>query len=153
MCDEDTSYTERAKSWLKEHEPTSDQIQDAYSKMLALLAKKPEISNGDTDECLELLVSAYGHAGGSVDDLLSSIEAKKEAAVAGAQGGEGGDELDYGRLYEVADAPAIVLPPSEKRAEFLRLKEQLGKKNRLPDAIHSAPSAAPVANRGHVEPR
>lgn len=128
MCDEDSTYTERAKSWLKEHEPTSDQIQDAYSKMLAMLAKKPEVVNSDTDECLDLLVAAYGHAGGSVDDLLSSIEAKKEAAVAGTQGGEGGANLDYGSLYEVADAPTVVLPPSEKRAEFLRLKEQLSKK-------------------------
>ena len=128
MCDEDSTYTERAKSWLKEHEPASDQIQSAYSKMLAMLAKKPEVANGDTDECLDLLVTAYGHAGGSVDDLLSSIEAKKEAAIAGAQDGEGGTNLDYGSLYEVADAPTVVLPPSEKRAEFLRLKEQLSKK-------------------------
>jgi hypothetical protein len=133
MCDDDSTYTERAKSWLKELEPTSDQIQDAYTKMLAMLAKKPEIANGDTAECLEFLVAAFGSAGGSVDELLSRIQAKKDAAAAvvsgGSKSGEGVADLDLGVLYDVADAPTVVLTPSEKRAEFLRLKDQLSKKS------------------------
>lgn len=129
MCDDDSTYTERAKSWLKESELTPEQIQDAYTRMLGMLTKKPEVANGDTDECLELLVSAFGQAGGSVDDLLSAHEAKKlpgAAKVAQAEGEE--PSLDCGALYEVSDYPAVVLAPSEKRAAFLKLKDQLQKR-------------------------
>jgi hypothetical protein len=136
MCDEDATFTERARAWLKEHEPTSDQIQDAYSKMLAALSKKPEAANSDTDECLKLLVLAYGLAGGSEDDLLIRVDAKKDSAISAAPAtsdiGVVGDGIDLGSLYEVASEPAVVLSPAEKRAEFLRLKAQLGTKPSSP---------------------
>jgi hypothetical protein len=129
MCDENATYTERATSWLKEQEPTADQIQEAYTKMLTMLAKKPDQVSADTDECLELLVKAYGRAGGSVDDLLSAVEdGKGESGMVQSEGVP--LALDCGLLYEVSDAPAVELSQGEKRAVFLHLKEQLQGKTR-----------------------
>jgi len=123
MCDEDQTYTERARGWLKEHEPTPDQIQGAYTKMLALVDSKPHLAGGDTDECLELLVCAYGAAGGSLDDLLSQIEAKKSSVSACAT--VDAPILDSSPLYTVSDGPAVSLEPDVKRAAFLQLKAQI----------------------------
>lgn len=124
MCDEDSTYTERARSWLKEHEPTADQIQDAYFKMQTKIAKSADLAGGDTDECLELLIAAYGKAGGSVDELLSAVDAEKAAQqIPGAVAGTA--ELDCGTLYPVHEGPAVELPPDEKLAVFKRLKQQL----------------------------
>lgn len=125
MCDEDQTYTERARSWLKEHEPTSEQIQDAYTRILTLVETKPHVAGGDTDDCLELLVSAYGKAGGSIDDLLSQFDAKKNAAAAALSVENCG--LDVSPLYTVSDAPALVLSPDDKREAFRRLKQSLGR--------------------------
>lgn len=123
MCEEEQTYTERARSWLKEHEPTSEQVQDAYTRMLTLLETKPHLAGADTDECLELLVSAYGHAGGSVDDLLSQIDAKKASSAPAPIAENSG--LDASPLYSVSDTPAIVLSPADKRAAFQKLKQSL----------------------------
>lgn len=123
MCDEEQTYTERARGWLKEHEPTPEQIQGAYTKMLALLDTKPQLVGGDTDECLELLVSAYGAAGGSVDDLLSQIDAKK-ASLSPSVMVEAAS-LDSSPLYAVPETPVIALEPEVKRAAFIQLKEQI----------------------------
>lgn len=126
MCEDASTFTERAASWIKEFEPSPDQLQDAYTKMLSKLAKEPELANADTEACLELLIACYGKSGGSVDDLLSAIDAGKPGQAGVAAGGDciEGD-LDYGVLYEVSDEPRVALDPSEKRAEFLRLKAQL----------------------------
>lgn len=127
MCDEDSTYTERARSWLKEFEPTPEQIQDAYSKMLCRLDKNPEITNADTDQCLELLIKAYGGVGGSVDDLLASVTAGK-VNQSEVQLGESGTDtgLDLGNLYDVHDGPVVVLTAEQKRDAFLKLKAQIG---------------------------
>lgn len=120
MCDETTSFTQRAKAWIKESEPTRDQIQDAYSKMKAKVAKEPNLENEDTEQCLEFLITAYAKAGGSLDDLLCAEEETSNVASAAIEA-----SLDYGPLYQVSDSPVDQLAPSEKRAAFLRLKDQL----------------------------
>ena len=125
MSDEESTFTERASSWLKEFEPTPEQIQNAYSKMLCKLDKNPEIICADTEECLELLVKAYGGAGGAVDDLLATVEAAK-ATQPQIQQGHGTATFDLGNLYEVNDGPAVELSAEEKRDAFLRLKAQIG---------------------------
>ena len=126
MCDDQSTFTERAASWIKEHEPNPDQIQEAYTKMLAKLAKEPALVGPDTDACLELLVSVYGKSGRSVDDLVSAVaEVKAGQSLAGSSVDGVEPALDYGVLYEVSDAPRMALDPSEKRAEFLRLKAKL----------------------------
>jgi len=122
MSDEAT-YTERAKGWIKELEPSADQIRDAYTKMQVMLTKNPEAVNGDTDDCLELLVNAYGCGGGDVDQLLAA-ECGKPAHGANSKVNEY-IELDAGKLYEVSDGPVVELSSSEKRALFLELKERL----------------------------
>lgn len=124
MCDEDSTFTERARSWLKEFEPDQDQIQDAYSKMLAKLDKNPELSSDDTTECLDLLVKAYGGVGGSIDDLLAAVDASKRTQPAPVEASE--DALDFGNLYEVSDGPVVELSKEQKRDAFLKLKAQLG---------------------------
>lgn len=123
MCDEDSTFTERARSWLKESEPGQDEIQDAYSKMLAKLAKTPEIASADTDECLDLLVKAYGGVGGSTDGLLALVETAKASQPAEASADS--IPLDFGNLYEVSDAPVVKLSKEEKRVAFLKLKAEL----------------------------
>lgn len=123
MCDEET-FTERARGWIKEFEPTPEQIQSAYTNMLAKLAKNPELVNEDTDECVELLIKAYQHSGGSVDDLFSAVEAAKAQGVAGAGSAVVADP-DYGALYEVGNGPTVTLAPEEKKAAFQALKAQL----------------------------
>lgn len=125
MCDEDTTFTERASSWLKEFEPTPEQIQDAYSKMLTKLSKNPEIANADTDECLELLVKAYGGVGGSVDDLLASVQVAKKNQPQHPSS-EAGAGLDLSNLYEVNDGPIVELSAEQKREAFLKLKSHIG---------------------------
>ena len=126
MCDEDSTFTERARSWLKDLEPGQDEIQDAYSRMQALLAKKPEIAGVDTDECLDLLVKAYGGVGGSVDDLLALVETAKASQPAVAN--TDSTAIDFGNLYEVNEGPIHELSKEEKRDAFLKLKAQLGGK-------------------------
>ncbi|NVL50005.1 hypothetical protein F2S72_09670 [Pseudomonas syringae pv. actinidiae] len=125
MCDEENTYTERARSWLKEFEPTLDQIQDAYSKMLAMLDKHPKVVSADTDQCLKVLVAAYGGVAGSEVDLAALVSATKETAVETAvTAPETG--LDLGNLYEVSDGPVAELSPAEKRDAFKKLKAQFG---------------------------
>lgn len=123
MCDEVQTYTKRACGWLKEHEPSAEQIQDAYTKMLAMLDSKPHLSGTDTDECLELLVSAYGDAGGSVDDLLSQTIERKAANTLSFSSET--VELDTTPLYTIANDPVITLEPDVKRAAFLELKQRI----------------------------
>ncbi|KAF0254038.1 hypothetical protein [Pseudomonas putida] len=125
MCDEDSSFTERARAWLKADEPTQEQIQNAYSKMLAKLEKNPELANPDTDSCLELLVSAYRGVGGSEDELLATVEAAKLNQPQ-HQSVDVGARLDLGNLYEVGDGPAVQLTPEQKRDAFSKLKAEFG---------------------------
>ena len=124
MCDEDSTFTERARAWLKADEPTQEQIQDGYSKMLAKLERNPELSNADTDSCLELLASAYRSVGGCVDELLATVEAAKLSqpqphSVEGAA-------LDLSNLYEVSDGPIVQLTAEQKQDAFSKLKAQFG---------------------------
>lgn len=125
MFDEDTTFTERARSWLKEFEPTPEQIQGAFSGMLAKLDKTPTLANDDTEECLNLLKMAYAGVGGSVDAMLAAIDAAKQAQPP-THPVEPGAGLDLGNLYEVNDGPVVELPSEEKRDAFLRLKAQFG---------------------------
>ncbi len=127
MCDDSAAtYTERVKAWLKEHEPTPDQIQGAYTKMLAKLANNPDEQSEDSDACLEILIEAYGGAGGVVDDLLAADE-KTASRQRGAV--QESCLLDSGPLYDVEATPIAPLAPSEKRAAFLQLKQQLGSRS------------------------
>ncbi len=126
MCDDSATYTERVKAWLKEHEPTPAQIQEAYTKMLAMLAKNPSQQSEDSDACLDILIEAYSGAGGSVDDLLAADE-KVSAQHGGSQ--PESCALDSGPLYEVSASPVTPLPPSQKRAAFLQLKQQLSSRS------------------------
>ncbi|MFU5275125.1 hypothetical protein ACM7YY_10375 [Pseudomonas aeruginosa] len=125
MCDENATFTERVKAWLKEHEPTADQIQEAYTKMLTLLAKNPSQQGHDADTCLETLVNAYGQAGGEVDDLLSvDGQLKAEQSLSHPEH----CALDPSPLYEVSDGPAEALPAPQKMELFKQLKRQFGAK-------------------------
>lgn len=125
MCDDSPSFTSRARAWLKEHEPTADQIQEAYTKMLILLAKKPSQQGPDADTCLETLVNAYGRAGGEVDDLLS-VDGQLKAEQSLSQPEH--CALDPSPLYEVSDGPAEALPAPQKMELFKQLKRQFGAK-------------------------
>ena len=125
MCDDSPTYTERVRAWLKEHEPTADQIQEAYTKMLTLLAKNPSQQGPDADTCLETLVNAYGRAGGEVDDLLSvEGQLKTDQALSNPEH----CALDPSPLYEVSDSPAEALPAPQKMELFKQLKRQFGSK-------------------------
>lgn len=139
MCDEESTFTERARAWLKADEPTQEQIQSAYTRMLAKLDKQPELCNADTDECVELLISAYRGVGGSIDELLASVEAGKQEKPKHASV-DAEACLDSGKLYEVSEGPVVELPPEQKRDAFLKLKAQLGGM-RLPDK--AGPSGEP----------
>jgi len=122
MCDTDNSFTERAKGWITDKEPTPDEIQSAYRNMLAMLAKNPDAANEDTDECLDLLLRAFQSAGGPIDDLLANVKPSQSAPIVAVEPESG---LDCSPLYEVADAPIVELSPSEKLVEFQRLKSLL----------------------------
>jgi hypothetical protein len=91
--------------------------------MLAMLDSKPHLSGTDTDECLEQLVSAYGDAGGSVDDLLSQTIERKVANTLSFSSET--VELDTTPLYTNANEPVITLEPDVKRATFLELKQRI----------------------------
>ncbi|WP_121498126.1 hypothetical protein [Pseudomonas aeruginosa] len=123
MCDESPTYTERVTAWLKEDEPTAEQIQEAYSKMLTLLAKNPSKQGPDADTCLETLANAYARTGGDMDELLS-MDGKLKLEQANAD-----DEqcaLDASPLYEVSDCRAVGLPEPQKKELFKQLKQQYG---------------------------
>jgi hypothetical protein len=122
MCVSPT-FTERVNAWLKEHEPTAEQVQEAYTKMLTLLAKNPDQQGPDADTCLETLVSAYGRAGGEVDDLLS-VEGQLRTEQ--AQSHPESCALDPSPLYEVSDCPSESLPAPQKMELFQQLKRQFG---------------------------
>lgn len=125
MCDDSPTFTERVRAWLKEHEPTADQIQEAYTKMLTLLAKNPSQQGPDADTCLETLVNAYGRAGGEVDDLLSvDGQLKAEQSLSHPEH----CALDPSPLYEVSDGRAESLPAPQKMELFKQLKRQFGAK-------------------------
>lgn len=125
MCDESATFTERVNAWLKEYEPTAEQIQEAYTKMLALLANNPSKQGPDADTCLETLVNAYGRSGGEVDDLLS-VDGKSKAEQARSHPEH--CALDPSPLYEVSDRPVEALPAPQKMELFKQLKQQFGAK-------------------------
>ena len=124
MCD-DATFTERVNAWLKEYEPTAEQIQEAYTKMLTLLANNPSKQGPDADTCLETLVNAYGRSGGEVDDLLS-VDGKLKTEQARTHPEH--CALDPSPLYEVSDRQVEVLPAPQKMALFKQLKQQFGAK-------------------------
>ncbi|HBP1602476.1 TPA: hypothetical protein L5U90_003581 [Pseudomonas aeruginosa] len=123
MCDESPTYTERVTAWLKEDEPTAEQIQEAYSKMLTLLAKNPSKQGPDADTCLETLANAYARTGGDMDELLS-MDGKLKVEQANADHEH--CALDASPLYEVSDYRVVGLPEPQKRELFKQLKQQYG---------------------------
>lgn len=123
MCDDSPTYTERVTAWLKEDEPTAEQIQEAYSKMLTMLAKNPSKQGPDADTCLETLANAYARTGGDMDELLS-MDGKLKVETFSADHEQ--CALDASPLYEVSDSPAVALPAPRKMQLFKQLKQQFG---------------------------
>tara|TARA_R110002124_G_scaffold128157_10_gene288632 strand:+ start:8582 stop:8932 length:351 start_codon:yes stop_codon:yes gene_type:complete len=112
-------FTERAKAWLKEEQPNSDQIQDAYSKMRAKIQKEPDIDSADAEHCLDLLVEAYGANGNQVDDLL----------VQDVQQANDDYTFDPSPLGGPESQPAKTMSHEDKRKAFLELKRIIADKS------------------------
>lgn len=115
------TYTERAKAWIDESEPTAIELLDAYQRMKKKLEREPGINGDDAEACLELLSERFVEAGGDPATLIA-LEPETNA---------GGDldkeyRFDATPLYEVSDSPAVELAPGEKLAAFLKLKNLYG---------------------------
>ncbi len=122
MHDHPSRYAERAKAWVKEFEPSKDELRDAYVKMKAKSEKDSSVDPADCESCLEYLIEAYQSAGGNVDDLLA-LE-------------EGGSMEQPSVDYKFDASPLcaveaeVVLPKMtrhEKQEQFAKLKEMLKK--------------------------
>lgn len=119
------NFSQRARDWVKEAEPSTEQLFNAYQNMTQKLRREPSLKDEDAESCLEFLIEAYAEAGGDVDDLLVQETDKAHP------GATGEFKLDPSPLYEVADEATPKLSGSEKRQEFLRLKERLCGKHTL----------------------
>lgn len=115
----DQQFTQRAKAWVKESEPDAEQIHAAYVSMTQKLKRQPDLKGDDSDACLEFLIEAYQEAGGNVDDLFALCAEGKPTDERSEY------KIDSSPLYETSAAVTPSLSPSEKRMEFLKLKERL----------------------------
>ncbi len=122
MTDDAPGYAERARAWIKEQEPTAEEIRDAHARMAKLIETKPHLTTADTDECLEVLITAYGEQGGLVDDLLAASAQAGIAPCAVAVSGEA--QLDTSPLCAFNEEQ-VVLEPEVKQATFRDLKALL----------------------------
>lgn len=113
------NFTTRAKDWIKEAEPTAEQLHRAYAAMVNKLKTEPHLASDDTEHCLQILSEAFQEAGGDLDVLI----VHGEEAKAGAEPVE--YKFDPSPLYSVDAVAAPRLGPAEKLAVFIQLKEQL----------------------------
>lgn len=122
MTDDSLGYTERARTWIKEQEPTAEELRDAHARMARLIETKPHLATADTDECLEVLIAAYGERGGLVDDLLAVVP--QAGSKSGLMNVTSEAQLDASPLYAF-DEDRVVLEPEVKQAAFRDLKALL----------------------------
>lgn len=125
MTDDAQGYTERARAWIKEQEPTAEEVRDAHARMVKLIEAKPHLATADTDDCLEVLIAAYGERGGLVDELLSAscpLDTTPDLLKASSEA-----QLDASPLCTFDEVP-VVLAPEVKQAAFRDLKALLGQR-------------------------